>query len=212
MSDRTNEEWLFDLRTPGPQQESALADLHNLILRAMPYALSRYLSPQNPQFDALAEEVAQDTLLRVLDRMDTFQGRSQFTTWVYKIAVHIALSELRRRRWRDVSLEEILESDDGPTSEPVWMSASDPGPETRAEQRDALERVRRLIAEELTEKQRNAVTAIAIKGMPMEQVAKQMGTNRNALYKLMFDARLRLKKRLEADGLDVMELLTLFET
>lgn len=211
MSDRTNIEWLTDLGTPGPQRESALADLHALILKAMPYALSRYLSPQNPQFDALAEEVAQDTLLRVLDRMDTFEGRSQFTTWVYKIAVHIALSELRRRRWRDISLDEVLESDDSRTTEPDWMSSRDPGPEARAEQRDALEQVRRLIAEELTDKQRKAITAIAIKGMPMEQVANQMGTNRNALYKLMFDARLRLKQRLEAEGLNVVELLTLFE-
>jgi len=211
MPDRTNHQWLSDLKNPGPPREAALADLHALVLQAMPYALSRYLSPDNPQFNALAEETAQETLLRVLDRMDTFEGRSQFTTWVYKIAVHIALSELRRRRWRDVSLDELLEDADGQPTEPGWMSTPDPGPETRAEQRDALERVRRIIAEELTDKQRKAVIAIGIKGMPMDEVAKQMRTNRNALYKLMFDARLRLKQRLENEGLEVDELLNLFE-
>ena len=91
------------------------------------------------------------------------------------------------------------------------MSTPEPGPEARAEQRDALERVRRIIAEELTDKQRRAVVAIGIKGMPMEEVAKRMKTNRNALYKLMFDARIRLKKRLKDEGLNVEELLNLFE-
>ncbi|NOH03849.1 MAG: hypothetical protein HND47_18735 [Chloroflexi bacterium] len=35
--------------------------------------------------------------------MDTFEGRSLFTTWVHKIAIRIALTELRRKRWRDAS-------------------------------------------------------------------------------------------------------------
>lgn len=43
----------------------------------------------------------QETLLRVLDQLDTFEGRSLFTTWVHKIAIRIALTELRRKRWRD---------------------------------------------------------------------------------------------------------------
>ena len=109
MEKRSNEKWLADLRSTGPEQETALNDLRQIVLNGLPYALSKWLPNSDPQFAPLAEEVAQDTLLRVLDRLDTFEGRSQFTTWVYKIAVRAALSELRRQKWRDVSLDELLE-------------------------------------------------------------------------------------------------------
>ena len=111
---RSNEQWLANLKSSGSEQEAALSDLRAIIMKGLPYALSKYLSPKDPNFEALSEEVAQDTLLRVLDRMDTFQGRSQFTTWIHKIAVRIALTELRRRKWRDVSLNDLL--DEGASS------------------------------------------------------------------------------------------------
>ena len=105
MSKRTNEQWLTDLQTSGAIRDDALADLREIIIAGLPYALSKWLSTGDPKFEALIEEAAQDTLLRVLDKLDTFEGRSQFTTWVHKIAVRMALTELRRRKWRDVSLE-----------------------------------------------------------------------------------------------------------
>ena len=101
MPVRTNETWLADLRDNGQARELALEDLRAIIQKGLPFALSRWLSPDQPQFNALVEEVTQETLLRVLDQLDTFEGRSQFTTWVHKIAVRIALTELRRKRWRD---------------------------------------------------------------------------------------------------------------
>ena len=102
MAERSNQEWLADLRQAGPDQEAALADLSRRIRGSLPFALSKYLQPSDPAFDALADETVQETLLKVLDKLDSFEGRSQFTTWVYKIAVHQALSELRRKRWESV--------------------------------------------------------------------------------------------------------------
>ncbi len=98
---RSNESWLSDLRSEGSLREAALTDLRNVIQHGLPYALSRWLSPNDPLFTPLVEEVTQETLLRVLDQLDTFEGRSMFTTWVHKIAVRIALTELRRKRWQD---------------------------------------------------------------------------------------------------------------
>ena len=106
---RSNTDWLSDLRSSGPARAAALEELRGRILAALPRALSPWLTPADPRFEALAEETAQETLLRVLSHLDTFEGRSQFTTWVYKIAVRAALSELRRQKWRDVSLDELLE-------------------------------------------------------------------------------------------------------
>lgn len=210
MTSRTNEQWLTDLSDDGQAREAALEDLHAIILRGLPFALSRWLSPANPLFEPLTEEVAQETLLRVLDQLHTFEGRSQFTTWVHKIAIRIALTELRRKRWQDTSLDEMVDNEEAPVS-PRILEDDRSTPEQSAERTDMLERVRRVIDEELTERQRSALTMLGMQGMPMAEAAERLNTNRNALYKLLHDARLRLKQRLHTEGLDAQEVLAAFE-
>jgi RNA polymerase sigma-70 factor, ECF subfamily len=209
MTSRTSDEWLADLRAMDDRKESALADLRAIILRGLPFALAGKLSPDNPAFESLAEDVAQETLLKVLAHFDTFEGRSLFTTWVQKIAVREALGELKRRRWRDVPLPEMTTDDDNaPVRE---MAADQPTPESQVERKDLLQRVNRIVVEELTDKQRKAVELLALRGLPIETVASQMAVKPNALYKLMFDARARLKKRLEREGLTPAQILSVFE-
>lgn len=192
------------------ERESAIEDLRAIIQKGLPYALSRWLSPDQPQFNALVDEVTQETLLRVLDQLDTFEGRSQFTTWVHKIAVRIALTELRRKRWRDSSLDELTENEDVPPP-PGLLADSHAGPETSAERADMLAHVRRIIEEELTDRQREALILLGVRDMPMEDAAKKLKTNRNALYKLLHDARVRLKSRLSMEDIAPNEVLALFE-
>jgi RNA polymerase sigma-70 factor (ECF subfamily) len=211
MTDRTNEEWIADLKSEGEQKEAALADLRSVIASGLPYALSNYLSPDNAQFHSLAEEVTQDTLLRVLDHLDSFEGRSRFTTWVHKIAVRIALTELRRRRWRDFSLDSLVEENEDGVSFPSLMIDPSPNPDSLTQQNDMLMRIGRLINEELTDKQRQAMVATAIEGVPLEEVARRMDMKRNALYKLLHDARLRLKKRLANEGLTIEDVWAAFD-
>ncbi len=210
MTSRTNEQWLAELRASGVERETALEDLRAVIQKGLPYALSRWLSSDQPQFNALVEEVTQETLLRVLDQLGTFEGRSQFTTWVHKIAVRIALTELRRKRWRDASLDELTENEDVPPP-PGLLADSHAGPETSAERADMLTHVRRIIEEELTERQREALILLGVRDMPMEEAAKKLKTNRNALYKLLHDARVRLKSRLSMEDIAPNEILALFE-
>ena len=211
MVDRSNEQWLSDLKSDGTAKEGALADLRAVILNGLPYALSKYLSPDNPQFSSLTEEVAQDTLLRVMDHLDTFEGRSRFTTWVQKIAVRIALTELRRRRWRDFSLDSLVEENEDGISFPSLMIDPGPDPDNLTQRSDMLQRVARIINEELTEKQRTAMVATAIEGVPLEEVARRMDMKRNALYKLLHDARLRLKKRLATENLTTEDIWAVFD-
>lgn len=210
MTSRTSDEWLDDLRATDDRRESALADLRAIILRGLPFALAGKLSPDHPQFNFLLEEIAQETLLKVLAHLSTFEGRSQFTTWVQKIAVREALGELKRRRWRDVPLPEMIESDesDAPARE---MADPAPPPEAQAERNDLLQRVNRMVAEELTDKQRQAVELLALHGLSVEAAARQLQVKPNALYKLMFDARARLKQRLEREGLTPAQILSVFE-
>jgi RNA polymerase sigma-70 factor (ECF subfamily) len=205
---RDNDTWLRDLHAGGAQRDAALSDLRSQLVCTLPQGISRLLSPNNPVFESFIEDTVQETLLRVLKGLDTFQGRSQFTTWVYKIAVRVTLNELRRRRWRDVSLDGLEEGND--VSEPRQFTSSNPLPESVVERADILQHVKHLLTEELTPRQYAAMRAIHIQGVPMEEVAYRMDTNRNALYKLLHDARLRLKHRLEREGLSPKEILETF--
>ena len=209
MDQRTNEEWIENLRAGGDPQARALEDLRAIILRGLPYAIAGRLDPNSPEAEALTEEVAQETLLNVLKYLDTFEGRSQFTTWAHKIAVRAALTELRRVRWREVPLPEMGMNDDEDNS---YRELPDhqPSPEDQMDRKDMMRRVNRIIMEELTEKQRTAMTA-TMEGFPLEEAAQRLGMNRNSLYKLMHDARLRLKKRLEKEGLTPQQVLSVFE-
>lgn len=207
MTERSNEEWLSALRQPSLQRDEALADLRALLVHGLRYALYDRSSVD----DALLEDLAQEALLKILDKLDTFRGESRFTTWAQKIAVNLALSELRRRRWRDVSLDEMTEVLDGDF---IPMALVDPsaGPEQQAVQRMVLTTLRRVIANDLTDKQRQALVATRVHGVPLAEVARRMDTNQNALYKLLHDARQRLKKALLEAGLSPQEILDAFET
>jgi RNA polymerase sigma-70 factor (ECF subfamily) len=209
MDKRTNEEWIADLRAGGDRQAQALEDLRAVILRGLPYAIAGRLDPKSPESEALTEEVAQETLVNVLKHLDTFEGRSQFTTWVHKIAVRAALTELRRVRWREVPLPEMTMDDDMDASYRELPDGA-ASPEVQMTRRDMMNRIQRIIMEELTDKQRQALTA-TMEGFPLEEIAQRMKTNRNALYKMMHDARLRLKKRMEKEGLSPQEVLSMFE-
>ena len=207
---RENQTWLEDLRATGEQQERALGDLRAILLRILPNVLARWLSPGSGHFEAFLEDVAQETLLRVLDRLDSFAGKSKFTTWVYTIAIRIALNELRLRKWSEVSLD-FLEEDQQSESMPSERFAA-PGvnPEVALEQKDAIQMIQHFMHQELTPRQRSVMMAVNVQGMPMDVVAERMNSNRNAIYKMMHDARLKLKRRLEREGLPPEELLKMF--
>jgi RNA polymerase sigma-70 factor (ECF subfamily) len=204
-AERTNQGWLAELRGPGRDQ--ALADLRTRLVRGLRYAMADRPSVT----DADMQDFAQDALMKILAGLDSFRGDSRFTTWAQKIAVRVALSELRRRRWRDISLQELASRYQDADRMSVVLTDPAASPEQQATQQMMLEMVHRLIAEELTERQRQAVTAAMIGGMPLDEVARRMGTNRNALYKLLHDARRRLQKHLAAKGLSAQNVLTAFE-
>lgn len=209
MEKRTNEEWLSALHAGGDRQAQALEDLRAIIRRGLPYAIAGRLDPNSPEAEALSEEITQETLMRVLEYLDTFEGRSQFTTWAHKISVRAALTELRRRRWREVPLPEMEMDEDGDPSHRE-LPDKQASPEVQMDRKDMMKRVNRIIMEELTEKQRSALMA-TMDGFPLEVAAQRLGMNRNALYKLLHDARLKLKKRLEKEGLTPLEVLSVFE-
>jgi RNA polymerase sigma-70 factor (ECF subfamily) len=202
VGERTNEQWLADLRGPNPGK--ALADLYDLLIRGLGAALGSY----GGGVEANVGDFAQDALIKITGNLDSFRGESRFTTWAQKIAVNVALTELKRRRWRDVSLQELFARREAADRGPADTQLT---PEQLALQNTVLQELRRIIDEELTDKQREAVVAVLLEGMPISEVARRMGTKQNALYKLLHDARKKLKRQMQAAGVSPQEVLAAFE-
>lgn len=210
MSKRTNEEWLNDLQADDLVREAALTDLRQVLVSGLRRGLVGQVNTSAPEFDALAEDFAQEAMLKILENLPKFAGLSLFTTWAHKIAVSVALTELRRKRWQDSSLEGIVDTEEGEYT-PALVADPAPKPESQVERAEMIKRVQRLISEDLTKKQRQALVSAVIQETPPAQVAQQMGMNPNAFYKLLHDARLRLKNRLAAEGLTPADVIAIFE-
>ena len=216
MIDRTNEQWLAELAGPPDIQASAIEDLRQRLQRGIFYYLSRERSDlshlSNQEITQMAEDLAQDATLRVMENMDSFRGDSRFTTWATKIAVRVAISDLRRARYKDFSLDDLTADGDLlPASATGVNSTPIPNPEDATERADVMVKISKALEEVLTERQYQALSAVALQGVPLDIVAERMGTNRNALYKLLHDARRKLRAYLETQGLSTDYMLDLFQ-
>jgi len=190
--------WLSSLRSPGTRRDQAVADLHALLLRAARFETGRRAGTLCPSDrDDLATRAADDALMHVLGKLDTFEGRSRFTTWAYKFAIYEAGVKARRRGWQD--REVTLEAES-------WSLIPDmgPGPAAEAEGRELLHALEDGIRTALTPHQRNVLVALAVTGVPIDVLSERLGTTRGALYKTMHDARRKLRGHLSNQGLAVL--------
>ena len=200
---RDNKLWLLHLRSEGAIQHQALSDLRNTLI----YSLRGTLWNGALIDDAFLEDTVQDSIIRILNRLNQFEGRSQFLSWAISISIRVAISELRRRRWKDVSLDELI-TDAGPFPERAIDTC--PEPNILREREAIIKIMYGLIHNILTEKQRSALLA-ELKEMPQDEIARHIGSNnRNAIYKLTHDARKRLKKGLVAVGYKMIDIQTIF--
>ena len=212
---RTNEEWLHDLKANGALQEAAIADLRDLLLRAALYFFTRNLGDfrglNRDEITQRAEDCAQDALIAVMNHLSDFRGDSKFSTWAYKFAINTALMTARHERWKGVSLDEIASSEESNFLKWMMQDKSDGGaPEQSAMQGEIRRILREVIERDLTEKQRNVLFMMVFNDVPMDEVVRHLGTNRNAIYKMLHDARRKLKNGLQARGFEIGEALTLF--
>ncbi len=216
MAERTNEQWLDDLRAEGPRRAEALEALRGRLERGVFFYLRNDRSDlsdrPSEEIRQMAQDFVQEALLKVLDNLDTFRGESQFTTWASKIATRVAISELRRARWRNYSLDHLtLGGESMPSITDLALTPEGtPHPENHAERQEVLEAINYALEHVLTERQRVAITSYMLDGVSVEEIARRMDTNRNALYKLVHDARVKLKRYLEEQGLSLDYILELF--
>jgi RNA polymerase sigma-70 factor (ECF subfamily) len=204
---RTNSQWIADLRGDGILQEQAVIELREILLRASLYTFHRYTSEagnlDQDQVLQWAEDCAQDALMAVLNHLSDFRGESKFTTWVYKFAINTVLMSIRHEKWKWVSLDDL---------EPEHVKSSDPGGsmDSIVVRGEVGEILHTAMEEDLTEKQRQVLRWIVFDEIPMDVVVERLGTNRNAIYQLLHDARRKLKQKLSERGFSIEEILDLY--
>lgn len=189
------DDWVLALSFDGPGHELALRRLHALLLRATRHQVVRMRTQLggagSEQIEELAQQAADEAMVAVLAKLHTFQGRSRFTTWAYKFAILQAATEVRTQAWRT---RQVALDDDHITVD------LGPSVEEYAEAAELARAVHRAIDEALTPHQRRIMLALLVDQVPIDVLAERLGTNRNALYKTLHDARVRVRAHLAASG------------
>ncbi|WP_245558894.1 MULTISPECIES: RNA polymerase sigma factor [Aestuariimicrobium] len=189
------ESWVEALDDPGPQGHAARQHLHELLLRATRHQVCR-LRDQLPgagiqDLEDLSQQAADDAMVAVLGKLGTFEGRSRFSTWVFKFGLLHAGVAVRRQAWRhrEVGLPDTLVLVTGTAT-----------PASEAEGHDLARALSSAIARDLTPHQRHVTLALLVDDVPIDVLADRLGTTRNALYKTLHDARQRLRASLTERG------------
>jgi RNA polymerase sigma-70 factor (ECF subfamily) len=194
--DTESADWVSRLGTPGPDHESAVGDLHTLLLRIARrevYRRAAGLAFSGRELDDLAMQAADDATFAVVAKVDLFRGESRFTTWAYRFVVLEVSHKVGRHFWRHPRAE--LTEDD-------WNHLPDlvaAPPHVVSEVRELNRAVRRAVQDDLTDHQRRIFEDAILRGIPLDALAVRYDTTRNALYKTLFDARRRIRTRLVAD-------------
>jgi RNA polymerase sigma-70 factor, ECF subfamily len=200
--DPESSRWVQRLCAGHPRREETMAELRALLVRVSVHELARRRSQlgsiAGPEFDDLAQQAADDALIAIIAKLHEFRGLSRFTTWAYKFAIFEVSGKVARHAWQrhPPSPEEL-------TFERLPDSLA-PRPGDRVEQREQLAALTDGIAT-LSDRQREVFVAIALNEVPIDVLAVQLDSNRNAIYKNLFDARRRLRAHLADAGHPVTE-------
>jgi len=196
--DEASARWVAELGAEGAARDGAHARLHDLLLRAARAETSRRASRlrlAGAEADDLAHQAAADAMLAVLAKLSTFRGDSRFTTWAYKFVVFEVSAKIGRHFWTRQPTLPLDESDWERLPERFGLR-----PDREAEWRELLAVFRHSVDNELTEHQRQVFKALVLDGTPLDSLCAELGTNRNAIYKTLFDARRKLRSALVAKG------------
>jgi RNA polymerase sigma-70 factor, ECF subfamily len=189
--------WLRGLRGDRSEGARSLERLHELLLRAARHEAGRrgVMPIAGVELDDLCHQAADDALLAVTSKLDTYRGRSRFTTWAYKFAVLEVSTKLRRHAWQGRTIPTA--SDDS-----IWDRLGRDPMEAghRLETLDLVDELRKAVAEELTPRQRAVFVAAALNEVPIDVLSERLHSSRGAIYKVLHDARRKLRQRLERDG------------
>jgi RNA polymerase sigma-70 factor, ECF subfamily len=195
--DPESAEWLGALAGQGPQREAALARLHEMLLR-IAHRECRRRGPRlritGPELEDLAYQAAADALVAITRKLGQFRGESRFTTWAYRFVILEVSDKIGRHFWQNPGVP--LDAED-------WDKLPDRfgfEPAQEAECRDLLAALRRAVDTELSPRQRQVFVSLVVNAVPLDALVIELGSSRGAIYKMMFDARRKLRAALAANG------------
>jgi RNA polymerase sigma-70 factor (ECF subfamily) len=213
VADRTNADWIAELRAGGQQQSQALEDLHRLLERTATFYVRRRLSGREgvaaDAIQALVEDSSQEASVLILQRLNTFRGEAKFQTWASSFVIRIAMTALRRRLWQDVSLDRPLDPE-GDALHATLPASGWADPQLAAQRGAIWDVVRNIMETDLTDRQRYVLNILVIQGMPTEVAEEHLNMTASALYKMTHDARKKLKAGLQSRGFTTEEVLEAF--
>jgi RNA polymerase sigma-70 factor, ECF subfamily len=202
--DTASRRWVEQLHPKHPRHEHAAARLHEVLQRAALHELHRRRAQltalSGPELDDVAQQCANDAMMKILAHVAEFEGLSRFTTWAYKFVIFEVSTKVARHAWqrRPPSADEL-----------TWDEVPDrlaPRPGEQVERREQLTALTKAIEDDLTPRQREVFVAIALNDVPIDVLSLQLDTNRNAIYKNLFDARRKLRNSLTAAGHPLTEM------
>jgi RNA polymerase sigma-70 factor (ECF subfamily) len=193
--DPESAEWLRALAAADGEREAAYAQLHERLLRIARAELSRRAAAiAGPELDDVAHQAAADALVSIRRRLCDFRGESRFISWAYAFVVFEVSAKLGRHFWR--APRATLDAEE-------WDQLPDRfglDPSRESEWRELVAELHRGVDEVLSERQRRVFVAIVLNGIPLDALVHELGSNRNAIYKTLYDARRKLRARLVATG------------
>jgi len=187
--------WLRALAGDG--RDAAYERLHALLLRVARSELRRRAPSagiDGPELDDLAHQAAADALVAIAGKLPEFRGESRFTTWAYRFVIFEVSTKLGRHFWR--APHAALDTED-------WSRLPDRfglDPAREREWRELVTALGRAVDEVLTQRQRRVFVAVVFNGVPADALMHELGTTRNAIYKILYDARRKLRAQLVAGG------------
>ena len=190
--------WLEALDSEGSRRDEAIARLYALLLREARFQVrcraASMVHPSGGDLDDLAVQAADDAVVAILAKLGQFRGDSRFTTWARRFAELEAPAKIRRRRGhnRDLPLDLDFERSQ------MWHERGD-SPHELAVARQTARALARLIADELTARQREVLIARVFDGVATDELANRLDTTNGAIYKALHDARRKLKANLGED-------------
>jgi RNA polymerase sigma-70 factor (ECF subfamily) len=189
--------WLATLAGTGPERQAAETRLHGLLLRIARIEVGRrsgQLGVTGAELDDIAHQAAADAMLAVLGKLATFRGESRFTTWAYKFVMFEVSAKIGRHFWQHPAV---------PMDAAGWdrlPAVFGFRPDQEAEWRELVAALRHAVDRELTDHQRRVFAALVLNGVPLDALVVELGSNRNAIYKTLFDARRKVRAALAAEG------------
>jgi RNA polymerase sigma-70 factor (ECF subfamily) len=191
------EQWWQSLLRDGESSSQPVIESLRLFIHR---AIRRSIGGRRECDAGFIEDVTQEATVRLLKSLHTFRGDCQFTTWATTVAVRVAFTELRHARWKEVSLNHLLGQEEGNSGSKYEPAAPEDAAERDGTRNELISSLRQVMQQVLSDRQLTAITA-ELAGMPLPQLAEKLQTNPNALYKLMHDARKKLKQGLEDMGI-----------